>query len=268
MRPSHRGLFRHALGLAGCSLAIVTTAAIAPVQAGSPPIVAAAASLRFALDEIAARFTASTGEHVRITYGATGSLVQQIEAGAPFGLFLAADVASVERLAENGRTDGPPVVFARGRISLVAPKGSPVKVDGELKGLAAALAAGKVRHFAIANPQVAPYGRAAREALETAQLWHDVEPRLVQGENVGQAAQFATTGAAEAGIIAYSLAVSPDIAPKIDAALIPAAWHRPVDHGMALLKGAGPVVRAFAAFLRNDQSRAILERNGFSVPEP
>jgi molybdate transport system substrate-binding protein len=242
-------------------------AAAPPAQAAEPPIVAAAASLRYALDEIAARFEQETGQRVRLAYGATGSLVHQIEAGAPFELLLAADDASVRRLAAKGRTEGAPSVFAQGRIVLVAPKGSPVAVDGALEGLRAALADGAVKHFAIANPEVAPYGRAAREALQTAGLWSEITPRLVLGENVGQAAQFATTGAAEAGIIANSLAVSADIASKITAALIPADWHKPIDHGMALLQGAGDTSRAFAAFIRGPQARAILERNGFSVPE-
>lgn len=250
----------------GCCVLALWGLGAPPARAGEAPLVAAAASLRPALEEIAARFEAETGQRVRIGYGATGSLVHQIENGAPFELFLAADEASVKRLADQGRTDGPPSAFARGRISLVAPKGSPVAVDGELAGLKEALAAGKVEHFAIANPEVAPYGRAAREALAKAGLWAEIEPRLVIGGNVGQAAQFAATGAAEAGIIAHSLAVSADVAPKIAAALIPAAAHQPIDHGMALLKGAGETARAFAAFLRGSQARAILERNGFSAP--
>jgi molybdate transport system substrate-binding protein len=102
---------------------------------------------------------------VRVTYGATGNLVHQIESGAPFQLLLAADEKSVDKLAAAGLTDGAPSVFAQGRISLVAPIGSAVVVDGELKGLGEALAAGTVKHFAIANPEVAPYGVAAREAL-------------------------------------------------------------------------------------------------------
>jgi molybdate transport system substrate-binding protein len=237
-----------------------------PARAEEPPSVAAAASLRYALDEIAALFERETGRRVRLTYGATGNLVSQIENGAPFELLLAADEKSVKRLAEQGRTDGAPSIYARGRISLVAPKGSPVAVDGELKGLREALAAGKVKHFAIANPELAPYGRAAREALTRAGLWSEIEPRLVLGENIGQAAQFATTGAAEAGIIAHSLTVSSEVAPAITAALIPEAAHQPIEHGMALLKGAGETARAFAAFVRGSQARTILERNGFSVP--
>jgi molybdate transport system substrate-binding protein len=255
-------------------LHLLTCAAVATVfafgegraQAEEAPTVAAAASLRYALDEIAAVFAKKTGQSVRITYGATGNLVHQIENGAPFQLLLAADEASVKRLAESGSTDWPPSVFATGRISLVAPKGSPVAVDGELKGLSEALAAGKVHHFAIANPEIAPYGEAAREALQKAGLWKDVEPRLVIGENIGQTAQFATTGAAEAGIIAHSLAISADIAPKVSAALIPADWHEPVNHGMAIVKGAGPTAVAFAEFVKGKEAAAILEKNGFSAP--
>jgi molybdate transport system substrate-binding protein len=269
MRLLHPWLRRLAPALALAALAVCLGSAVAPrVRADDAPVIAAAASLRYALDEIAARFQQETGQDVRLTYGATGSLVHQIENGAPFELLLAADEASVKRLAEKGRTEGAPSIFARGRISLVAPKGSPVAVDGELKGLGAALAAGKVQHFAIANPDTAPYGRAAREALQKAGLWSDVEPLLVLGENVGQAAQFATTGAAEAGIVAHSLVVAPDVAAKITAAQIPETWHQPINHGMALLKGAGPAARAFAAFVRNEESRAVLERNGFSVPTP
>jgi len=269
MRSCHDQLRRLARALALGAIAwCAGSLAAPPTRADEVPIVAAAASLRYALDDIAASFEKQTGKKVRLTYSATGSLVHQIENGAPFELFLAADDVSVKRLADEGRTDGPPSVFAHGRISLVAPKGSPVVVDGELKGLGEALAAGKVQHFAIANPEIAPYGRAAREALQKAELWREVEPRLVLGENVGQATQFATTGAAEAGIVAYSLVVAADIAPKVKAALIPESWHKPINHGMALLKGAGPTARAFAAFLRNKGSRAILERNGFSAPAP
>jgi molybdate transport system substrate-binding protein len=248
--------------LAGLALVV---AAMAAARAQEPPAIAAAASLRFALDEIAAKFEKDTGHAVRITYGATGNLVHQIESGAPFQLLLAADTKSVNKLAETGRTDGAPSVFAQGRISLVAPVGSPVAVDGELRGLGAALADKTVKHFAIANPEVAPYGVAAREALQKAGLWSGVEPLLVLGENVGQAAQFTTTGAAEAGIIAHSLAVSAEL-PKITAALIPADWHKPILHGMALVKGAGKVARDFATFIKAKEARAILEANGFSEP--
>ena len=173
----------------------IATAA-APAEEG--PTVAAAASLRPALDAIAKSFETASGQSVRITYGATGNFVQQIEKGAPFQLLLAADDESVKKLAAENLTDGMPVIFAHGQLSLVASKDSPVAVDAELKGLKAALASGKVKHFAIANPEIAPYGRAARETLQKEGLWDELQPLLVIGENVGQAAQFAASGAAEA----------------------------------------------------------------------
>ena len=133
------------LALAGTfvTLAVGTQA---PVRAADAPPIAAAASLRYALDEIAKRFEKETGKSVKITYGATGNLVHQIEDAAPFQALFAADDESVKKLAKGGFTEGEPVVFARGQLSLVVPKGSPVTVDADLKGLKDALAAGKVKH--------------------------------------------------------------------------------------------------------------------------
>jgi molybdate transport system substrate-binding protein len=238
----------------------------AVAEATGTPTVAAAASLRYALDEIARRFEKETGKSVKITFGATGSLVHQIEAGAPFQALLAADDASVKKLAKAGKTEGEPIVFARGELSVAAPKGSPVAIDAELKGLKAALAAGKVEHVAIANPETAPYGRAAQETLTKAGLWDAVKPLLVIGENIGQTATFVSTGAAEVGFIAKSLAISKEIAPKVDAAVVPDAWHQSIDHGMAVIKGASADAKAFADFVRGPQGREVLEASGFSVP--
>lgn len=239
-----------------------------PLRAEEGPVVAAAASLRYALDEIAAEYEKKTGVKARITYGATGNLVQQIEKAAPFQILFAADEESVKKLAKENLTEGAPSVFARGQAAIVAPKGSPVTVDPDLKGLAEALKAGKIAHFAIANPDVAPYGRAAREALQKAGLWDQLSGKIVLGENVGQAAQFTTTGAAEAGIIAQSLAISAEMAPKVNSAVIPQSWHEPIEHGMALIKGAGEPARAFAAYVTGPEGAAVLERGGFSVPKP
>jgi len=237
-----------------------------PVRADDAPSIAAAASLRYALDEIAKRYEKETGKSVRITYGATGNLVHQIENAAPFQALFAADDESVKKLAKGGFTEGEPVVFARGQLSLVVPKGSPVTVDTELKGLKDALAAGKVKHVSIANPETAPYGRAARETLQKDGLWDQLQPLLVIGENVGQAATFVSTGAAEVGLIAQSLAISAELAPKLDSVVVPETTHEPIDHGMTLVKGASPEAKAFADFVRGPQGRAVLETSGFSVP--
>jgi molybdate transport system substrate-binding protein len=238
----------------------------AAAEAAGTPTIAAAASLRYALDEIAKRYEKETGKSVKITYGATGNLVHQIEAGAPFQALFAADDESVKKLAKAGKTDGAPVIFARGELSVAAPKGSPVAVDADLKGLKEALAAGKVRHVSIANPETAPYGRAAQESLKKAGLWEQVQPLLVIGENIGQAATFVSTGAAEVGFIAKSLAISKEIAPKIDSAVIPGSWHESIDHGMAVIKDASPEAKSFADFVRGPQGRAVLDEAGFSVP--
>ena len=238
----------------------------AAARAARTPTIAAAASLRYALDEIAKRYEKETGKSVKITYGATGNLVHQIEAGAPFQALFAADDESVKKLAEAGKTEGEPVIFARGELSVAAPKGSPVAVDADLKGLKEALAAGTVKHVAIANPETAPYGRAAQESLKKAGLWEQVQPLLVIGQNIGQAATFVSAGAAEVGFIAKSLTISKEIASKIDSAVIPGTWHEPIDHGMAVIKDASPEAKAFVDFVRGPQGSAVLDEAGFSVP--
>lgn len=230
------------------------------------PAIAAAADLRFALDAAAARFRAATGQSLRISYGSSGLLFQQIVQGAPFELFLSADEAYALALADRGRARDRGAVYAIGRLVVVAPDVSPLKVDGALRGLREALAAGRIRRFAIAAPDHAPYGRRAREALQHAGLWHRLEPRLVLGENVAQALQFATTGGAQGGIVAWSLVQAPGLDRRLRWALIPDWWHQPLRQRMVLLDNAGATARALFAFLQGKEGRAILARHGFVVP--
>lgn len=229
--------------------------------------VAAAASLRVALDEIAQLFEKSSGSKIKISYGATGNLVRQIEEGAPFELFLAADEASVARLEKNGKTDGAGSALVDGRLAIVVPKGSPVTADPSLEGLKKALADGKVKHVSIANPELAPYGKAAREALQKAGLWDQVQPLLVQGENIGQAAQYVTTGAAEVGLVAQSLLFAPDVASKVDQAAVDTSFYLPIRQAMAVLKNASATTKSFHEFLKSKEAAAVFEKNGFSIPK-
>jgi molybdate transport system substrate-binding protein len=231
------------------------------------PTVAAAADLRFALEEVAARFRSDTGREVRLSFGSSGNFARQIEQGAPFELFLSADEGYVYRLADAGKTEDGGTLYAIGRVVLFAPAGSPLEPDVHLDGLRAALAGGRVRRFAIANPEHAPYGRAAREALVHAGLWDAVQPHLVLGENAAQAAQFATSGSAEGGIIPLSLANAPALRDRGRAVLIPAQWHAPLRQRVALLKGAGETARAFYAYLQRPAAREVLRRFGFVLPE-
>ena len=253
-----------------CAVLGVLTLVAALTGAASaqrPPVVAAASDLSFALGEIARQFQAETGQRVDVVFGSSGTLTRQILDGAPFELFLSADEAFIDTLATAGLTRDRGALYAVGRIVLFAPPGSPLDPQQGLDGLARLLASGRVPRFAIANPAHAPYGRAAEAALRTRSLWSDIQPRLVLGENVSQAAQFATTGNAVGGIIAYSLALAPNLRGRGTYALIPDSDHPPLRQRMVLLKRAGAVVERFHAFLQTPSARAIFERYGFTLPK-
>jgi molybdate transport system substrate-binding protein len=250
-------------------LALVSLAAGAVCAAASPaavPRVAAASDLRFAIEEIAARFEADTKRRVSLALGSSGNFYTQIRQGAPFELFLSADEDFIFSLADAGRAEDRGALYATGRLVLFAAHGSPLKVDEELKGLRQALSEARIRRFAIANPAHAPYGRAAEEALQALGLWETVRPRLVFGENVSQAAQFAMSGSAQGGIFAYSLAFAPAVSSSGTYALLPERLHRPLRQRMALIKGAGETARNFYAYLQQPAARAVFRRYGFALP--
>lgn len=253
-------------------LATVLALAAALVPGGATageadvPNVAAASDLQFALPEIAIAFTHDTGREVRLTFGSSGNFRRQIAAGAPFQLFLAADEEYVRALGRDGLTRDDGVVYGVGRIALVAPKGAPLVPDANLDGLRKALAAGRITRFAIANPEHAPYGRAAREALLHAGLWEALKPKIVQGENVAQAAQFALAATAQGGIISYAQAQASPLADKLNYAVLPDEWHAPLRQRMVLMRDAGPTAVAFYEYLQKPRARGILTRYGFGVP--
>lgn len=246
---------------------LVLWLAIAGVaHAGEPPVIAAAADLKFALEEIAARFKGETGGQMNLVFGSSGNFYRQIQRGAPFEVFLSADENYVAQLAKEGKTEGEGVLYGIGEIVLYTSAKSSFQPDKALANLRQALAEGRVRHFAIANPEHAPYGRAAKQALEHQGLWGKVAPVVVLGENVAQAAQFITSGAADGGIIAYSLALSPELRASGNFVLLPPSWHAPIRQRMVLLKHASPGARKFYDYLQQHVSRAILERYGFTMP--
>jgi molybdate transport system substrate-binding protein len=234
--------------------------------ADTVPTIAAAADLNYALKEVADRFSKETGKEVKLSFGSSGNFTTQIRQGAPFELFLCADEEYVQALEKEGRTEGDGTLYAIGRIGLFAPTGSSLKVDSNLTDLAAALKDGRLQKFAIANPEHAPYGRAARAALQHAGLWEAVEPKLVLGENVSQATQFATSGSAQGGIIPLSLAKAPAVAKTGTFALIPETWHPPLRQRMVLLKGAGETARAFYDDMQKPAAREVLKGYGFVLP--
>lgn len=230
----------------------------------APPAIAAAASLRYALDEAATAFHAQTGKRIRLSYGASGSLVQQIESGAPFELFLSADEAHVFRLADRGFAPDRGRVYAVGRLALAAPAGSRLVLDSRLAGLGKGLASGAVRRLAIANPDIAPYGARAREALRATGLWDMAQPKLVTGENIGQAFQFVATGGADAGFVSLSLAKSPGFTGRFT--LVDPSLHQPIVQRMLLLNKSGPDARAFHDWLLTSRGQSVLARHGYQPP--
>jgi len=236
------------------------------LSAGTSPIVAAASSLRFALYDAAGAFKNETGMVLRPAYGSSGNLARQIRQGAPFELFLSADEEYALGLERDGFTAGEGVIYAAGQLVIFAPGASPLGVDPQLTGLKDALARGGINRFAIANPDHAPYGRAARDALTRAGLWDALEPRLVLGENISQAAQFAISGSCEGGIIARSLAVEPRFSGLGKFAVLSSELHRPLRQRMVLLDGAGKTARAFFAYLKGPAARKTFLAHGFAEP--
>ncbi|HEX4883438.1 MAG TPA: molybdate ABC transporter substrate-binding protein [Casimicrobiaceae bacterium] len=257
---THRRPFLAVLALACAALAVA-----APVQAQAPAV-AAAADLKFAMADLADAYQAATGRTVKLAFGSSGNFTQQIENGAPFELFLSADEGYVARLEAKGLTRDAGVLYAIGRLVLFVPAGSPLAHDGTLADLQRAIADGRLKRFAIANPEHAPYGRAAREALQAAGAWERIQPLLVLGENAVQATQFAAAGNAQGGLVPSSLAKAPEVARLGVATSVPDAMHRPLRQRMVLLKRATPAAEAFYAWLQSPPARAIFVRHGFALP--
>jgi molybdate transport system substrate-binding protein len=255
------------LGVISAAAALLLYGNAGKALAQRPSTVAAASDLSFALAEMAGQFARETGQTVDVVFGSSGTLTRQIRDGAPFEMFLSADESFVDELVSAGLSRDRGTLYAVGRIVLFAPTGSPLDPQEGLNGLARLLASARVPRFAIANPVHAPYGRAAESALRKRGIWNDLQPRLVLGENISQAAQFATTGNAVGGIIAYSLAVAPGLRNRGTYALISDSEHEPLRQRMVLLKRAGPSVERFYHYVQSPSARIIFERYGFALPK-
>ena len=225
--------------------------------------IAAASDLRFALDELLLSFRATRpGVRVDVVYGSSGKLSTQVRNGAPFDIFFSADRAYAQELEVAGFTAGAPKLYATGR--LVAWSADAVLGRLSLDDL---VRHPSVKRFAIANPDHAPYGQRAVEVLRNRGLYDAVAPRLVLGDNINQAAQFVQTGAAQAGIVAYSLVLSPALAGQGAWTLLPQAWHTPLEQAFVVTKRAAalPLAADFVRHLDLPASQALLQRYGFAV---
>jgi molybdate transport system substrate-binding protein len=229
--------------------------------------IAAAADLNVALGALVDRFRAAHDVEVTVSYGSSGTFYAQLLNQAPFDVFFSADLEYPRQLAARGLTlPQSEFRYAVGRLVVWTPASS--RIDVERRGLRA-LADPSVAHVAIANPEHAPYGRAAVGALRAAGLLDQIQPKLVYGENVAQALQFAGSGAADAGIVALSLALTPSLKGRAHWAEIPTDLYPRMDQGGTILKWAADVgaARSFCAFVAGDEGRAILKQFGFFLPD-
>lgn len=234
---------------------------VAPPTPSAVVHVAAASDLTRAFEELAKVFEAQTKQKVSFSFGSTGLLAKQIEQGAPFDVFAAANVSFVAELARSGVCDATTQApYARGRIVVWSKNGvvpPPTKLED--------LADPRFQRIAIANPEHAPYGKAAKEALEKVVLWKSVEPRVVYGENVKQTLQFASSGNAEVAIVALSLVLGTQDGSYV---LVDDAQHAAIDQALIVCKNgknrSGGA--AFASFVNSAAGRLVMRRYGFALP--
>jgi len=225
--------------------------------------IAAAADLKFAMDEIVAHFKAENPkEQIEVIYGSSGKFHTQVQQGAPYDLYFSADIAFAENLFRTGHAASPVTPYAVGRIVLWSSSMDASKMTLD------SLTDPRVARIAIANPKHAPYGKRAEEALRATKLWDKVERKLVYGENIAHTAQFVETGNAQLGIIALALALNPTLANKGGYWLIPDNLHEPLEQGFIITKRAAnnATAKRFADYMNSKASRATMTKYGFVLP--
>jgi molybdate transport system substrate-binding protein len=227
--------------------------------------VAAAADLQFAMQDIAARFRKETGKTVKVTYGSSGNFFQQLQNGAPFDLFFSANLDYPRKLEAAGLAEPDSLYqYARGKIVLWVPNSSKLDIKQGLRSLLDP----SISKVAIANPQHAPYGQAAVAALKGEGLYDRVSPKFVLGENISQASSFVASGAAEAGIIALSLAFSPNLKTAGRFYEIPGTEYPSIEQACVILKSSTgkDAARAFLNYVKTPAIGELLRGYGFDVP--
>jgi molybdate transport system substrate-binding protein len=227
--------------------------------------VAAAADLQSAMQDVAAQFQKQSGRAVKVTYGSSGNFFQQIQNGAPFDMFFSANLDYPKKLESAGLVEsGSYYGYAKGKIVVWVPNDSKLDISSGLK----ALLDPKISKIAVANPQHAPYGQAAVAALQKEGVYDRVKDKFVLGENISQTASFVVSGSADAGIVALSLALSPNMKDKGRYSEIPSADYPPIEQACVILSSSKnkDTAKQFLAFLKTAAVADILVRYGFDVP--
>ena len=248
-------------------LSLLSWTAAAQSRAERTLRVAAASDLQAALPEIVKGFERESRATVTVSFGSSGNFFAQVQNGAPFDVFLSADVDYPRQLAASGRADGASLYqYATGRIVLWTRKDSGIDVTKGLRGLTDA----RITRIAIANPKHAPYGRAAEAALRYEKVYDAVRGRLVLGENISQTAQLVDSGNANVGIIALSLAVGPALRATGTYTEIPLTAHPPIEQAAVVLSASKnkALAREMVQYLGRPEVRQLLQRFGFMPPQP
>jgi molybdate transport system substrate-binding protein len=243
---------------------VVACLFISPFCAAQDLTLAAAADLQFAMHDIVGQFQSQTGKHVRVIYGSSGNFFQQVQNGAPFDLFFSANLDYPKKLEAAGLTEaGSYYQYARGKIVVWVPNGSKINVRSGLT----ALLEPNVRKIAVANPLHAPYGQAAIVAMQKAGVYDKVKHKFVLGENISQTASFVMSGAADVGILALSLALSPNMKGKGNYAAVGQDQYPPIEQACVILRSARnkSTAEQFVAFVKTDTVGALLRSYGFDV---
>lgn len=225
--------------------------------------VAVASNMSHVISEISAQYNAAT--RINLSFGSSGNFARQILQGAPYKLFISADKKYVDMLIENGYKIDASAAFARGRISIFIPNDSALQNNTSLEQVFKSLFHGHYQRIAIANPEHAPYGLAAEQALQSAGLWVIERDKLLVGENAAQAMQFALAGGVDLSIIPSSFAHLPSIIKKGKFYLIPESWHEPIQQVIVLLKGANESTRQFYHYLLSDEAKIIIRKYGYET---
>jgi molybdate transport system substrate-binding protein len=246
------------------SLILVLAACISQLCMAQEITVAAAADLEFAMQDVTARFEKETGKTVKLIYGSSGNFFQQIENGAPFDVFFSANLDYPKKLQSAGLTEpGSYYQYAKGKIVIWVPKESKLDLSRGLQSLLDP----SVKKIAIANPQHAPYGQAAVAAMQKENVYERVKDKLVLGENISQTALFVVSGSAEVGIVALSLALSPNMKDKGRYAEIPASEYPPIEQACVILGSSKnkDTARRFVAFVKTAAVAEVFRGYGFDV---
>ncbi|MBF0313947.1 MAG: molybdate ABC transporter substrate-binding protein [Oligoflexia bacterium] len=226
--------------------------------------IAAAADLKYAMDKIVKVFKKNHPlEDLEVIFGSSGKIFAQIQQGAPYDLYFAADISYPQELSKNGFASSDVKLYAIGKIVLWSTTHNASKMTlTDLKDT-------KIKHIAIANPKHAPYGKRAQEALEATKVWNDIKSKIVYGDNIVQTAQFVQSGNADIGIIALSIAMNPELSNQGAHWPIPDNLHKPLEQAYIITKRAAnnKLARKFADFMETTPAREIMIKYGFVLPK-